>query len=201
MDMGEPGKYFEANQDRLQRVTEAEWAVALNKCKKYIKNRLGKWSTFGAHSVKRLGEEAEDYYSSYAYTAIIFGDWEWKQRHSLGQQMILIAYSTMSTEVDKTRTGIEPKFVSDDPDLLFYECDPLPDDLEFTKEILIAKQIEVVEEAIRGDTELELFWDCVKEGMKRSEIAAFMEIPDRRHDKLRERLVKKVKNSPYFDMD
>jgi hypothetical protein len=81
-----------------------------------------------------------------------------------------------------------------------YSEDPLPDGFEFTKEVLINKQISVLEEAIKGDQELEMYWECIKGKMKRAEIAEFMEISVKKQDKLREKIVDKVRRSPYFEM-
>jgi hypothetical protein len=203
----EPGKYFEKNHKKLDSIPDIEqlWAAALDKCRDHIKLRLKRRVTFGAHTESRLGENPIDYYLSYAYKAILSGDWEWKDSHSLSEQMVLIADSTISTEVEKmdTKKAQENllKFTYDDPDTLFYHQDPLPDKFEMVKEILINKQISVLEEAISGDEELELFWECVKDGMKRAEIAAFMEKKPKQVDKLKERLIKKVTTSPYFEME
>lgn len=199
--MDDPGRYFEANQHKLEGVTTAQWTSALEKCREHLRIKLKRRTTFGAHAEKRLGENPFDYYTQYAYTALISGNWEWKEGRTLAQQMILIIDSTMSTEVEKTRTGKEPVMLDGNFDDYFYTDDPLPGEFEFTKQVLIDKQFSLLEEAVQGDAELEMYWECIKDGMKRAEIAEFMEITVRRQDKLREKLIAKVQQSPYFEME
>lgn len=161
--------------------------------------------TFGAHTAARLGEDPLDYYISYAFEAILSGDWEWKAEHSLSEQMIRIADSTISTEVEKMHTKKaateKVKMVDADPAELFYLQDQIEFEIDKVREIVINKQIQVIEEAIAGDDDLELFWECVKEGMKSREIAGFMEKTPRQLSKLREKFIKKIKTSPYFEME
>jgi len=198
--MDDPGKFYNANLRKLDGLTDAQFKAALHKCRIHLLVRLKQRSTFGAHTERRLGEDPIDYYTQYAYNAIVSGNWQWKDGRTLGQQMIRIIESTMSTEVDKFRTGKEPQRVDDEFDDGLYSDDPLPDAFEFTKEILINKQVDVLEEAIKGDEELEMYWECIKAKMKRAEIAAFMEITVKKQDKLREKLIDKVRQSPYFEM-
>ncbi|MBN8853700.1 MAG: hypothetical protein BGO55_11750 [Sphingobacteriales bacterium 50-39] len=198
--MDDPGKYYDANRRKLEGIDDSQWTSALKKCQEHLRIKLKRRATFGAHAEKRLGEDPFDYYTHYAYNAIISGNWEWKEGRTLAQQMILIIDSTMSTEVEKTRTGKEPEMLNGNFDDYFYSDEPLPDEFEFTKEILINKQISVLEEAIKGDQDLEVYWECIKDKMKRAEIAAFMEITVKKQDKLREKLIDKVRQSPYFEM-
>ncbi len=41
----------------------------------------------------------------------------------------------------------------------------------------------------------------IKEGMKRAQIATFMEVTLRQQDKLRENFIEKIKRSPYFELE
>lgn len=203
----ETGKYFEVNRKRLDSISDIDrqWAVALYICTEHIRTRLKKRTTFGAHTEARLGVDPVDYYLNYAYDAILSGKWEWKESNTLSEQMIRIADSTISTEVDKIGTAKEKaeriKVIYDDLDTLIYAQDPIPDELDMVRGIVIDNQIRVIEETIRGDDDLVNFWECVKEGMKRAEIIAFMEKTPKQIDKLRERFIKKIKMSPYFEMD
>jgi hypothetical protein len=198
--MDEPGKYYDANLHKLDGLTDPQFKAALHKCRIHLRIKLKQRSTFGAHTVRRLGEDPIDYYTQYGYNAIVSGNWLWKDGRTLGQQMIRIIDSTMSTEVDKFRTGKEPEVIDQESNEDFYADDPLPDAFEFTKEVLINKQVDVLEEAIKGDDELEMYWECIKAKMKRVEIAAFMEITVKKQDKLREKLIDMVRQSPYFEM-
>ena len=201
----ETGKHFINNQKRLDSLTnpELEWAIALEKCREHIKIRLKRRTVFGAHTEERLGEEPYSYYISYAYDAILSGRWEWKAIYTLPEQMILIADSTISTEVEKVENEKKKKVEKisyDDLNIRFHEQDIIPQDIDSIKEILINKQILIIEETVKGDRDLEYFWDCVKEGMKRADVIEYLEITPRQQDKLRERFISKIKNSPYFEM-
>lgn len=201
----ERGKHIVKNHRKLDGLADAEheWAVALEKCREHIRIRLKRRTTFGAHTEARLGEDPYTYYISYAYDAILSGRWEWKDGHSLSEQMILIADSTISTEVEKSQTKKpgEKKVVYDDLETMFYLQDTLPNEKDMVRDILIDKQISVIEELIKGDQKLEYFWECVKEGMKRPEIAVNMEITLKQQDKLRERFINTIRKSSYFEMD
>ena len=200
----ETGKHFIKNQKKLEALTDcvAQWAAALDKCREHIRVRLKRRTTFGAHTEARLGEDPYTYYISYAYDAILSGRWEWKDGHTLSEQMILIADSTISTEVEKVQTKKEgeKKVVYDDRETMFYEQD-IPGESDMVREIVINKQVSTIEETIQGDEDLEHFWECVKEGMKRTEIATYMEISPKQQDKLRERFINKIRKSPYFEME
>lgn len=198
--MDEPGKYYEANARKLEAVDDSEWRGALEKCRVYLKIKLQHRTTFGAHTEIRLAEDPLDYYTHYAYNGIISGTWEWKEGRNLAQQLILVIYSAMNTEVEKTKTGKELERLNGNFDDYFYDDAPLPDEFEFTKQVLIDKQVSVLEDAVKGDEKLEIYWECIKARMKRTEIADFMEITVRQQDKLREKLIHKVRQSPYFEM-
>jgi hypothetical protein len=200
------GTHFIKNQTRLAGIVnyDDEWAAALEKCREHIRLRLKRRTTFGAHTESRLEEDPYTYYLSYAYNAILNGDWEWKEDHDLSQQMILVADSTISTEVEKVKVEgkkEKKKKVFDDLETMFYEKDEIPVEENMVREILINKQIETIEETIKGDEDLENFWECVKEGMKRAEIATFMEITPKQQDKIRERFIRAIRKSPYFEME
>lgn len=201
----EKGKHIIKNHKKLDALADVEhqWVIALEKCREHIRIRLKRRTIFGAHTESRLGEDPYTYYISYAYDAILSGRWEWKDTHTLSEQMILIADSTISTEVEKAQTSkpSEKKVVYDDLETMFYVQDALPEDKDMVRDILIDKRISVIEELIQGDEKLEYFWECVKEGMKRTEIAANMEITLKQQDKLRERFISTIRKSSYFEMD
>ena len=200
----ETGKYFESNHKKLQSIPDIEhqWAAAIYKCREHIRLRLKKKTLYGAHTEERLGMDPFDYYLDYAYSAILSGNWEWKTKFSLSEQMITIVESTLNTEVEKTKTAKakENKTVLVDVEL-FYNMEDCPTEVDMTREILFEKQISVIEDAIKGDSDLVFLWDCIKEGMKRVEIAELMEKTPKQFDKVRERLINKIKNSPFFELD
>jgi len=141
-----------------------------------------------------------DYYLTYAYDALILGTWEWKDDYSLSQQMIRIIDSTISTEVDKVKTkkATASKIVSSDSsDFWFADSEDTEPDM--VKEILHNKKVSVIEESVKGDENFEIFWECVKDGMKTAQIAEFMEKTPKQVYKIQERFVRRIKESPYFE--
>jgi RNA binding exosome subunit len=196
----ERGKHLKSNQKKLDLVTNSQWVKALKKCKEHVIKRLKKRTLFGTHTEERLGTDPIDYYVNFAVDAVLDGNWEWKDGRSLGEQFVRIADNRIGKEVEKYNTEDDDKFsmAGDEIDELFYESDLPPDKPTIIQEAVFAKKISVIEEAIKGDANLEMFWDCVKEGMKRNEIAAFFEKHPRQIDKLREKLILKTKSSPHF---
>lgn len=148
-----------------------------------------------------------DYYVSFAYDAIIEGKWEWKLIRDLGQQLVRIAENRIGKEVEKYKTGHNVEF-SAPGDIIderasgeyFYSTEPPPANPSILQEAVYSKKIAIIEEAIKGDENLEMFWECVKDGMKRDAIAAFMEKQPKQVDKFREKLMDKIKNSAHFEL-
>lgn len=198
----ETGRHLSRNQKKLESVTDKDWIRALKTCKTHVVTRLRKRTIFGAHAEARLGMDPIDYYVSFAYDAILDGNWEWKDELTLGQQMTRIAQSCISKEVEKYRTEHDDRITmaSEDMDTFFYTDDPPPGEPTLEQEALFSKKITIIEETVKGDENLEIFWECIKDGMKRENIAEFMEKQPKQIDKLREKLIKKIKNSPHFQL-
>jgi hypothetical protein len=203
--MLETGKYFDHNQKKLDSVSEGQWAAALKKCRDHIILRLKKRTLFGAHTLARLGEEAEQYYTAYAFEAILAGTWQWKDEYTLSEQMVRIADSTISTEVEKMESKREkekPVFVAyDDIETMIYEQDVPDAEISITDKVILEQKILFIEENIKGIEEFEYYWECIKEGMKPADIAAFMNIAHTQLYKLRDRFVRKIKSVPYFEIE
>lgn len=182
---------------------ESEWAKALKKCRRHVQIRICRSTLFGAHSEERLGMDPVEYYVSFAYEAILEGHWEWKDERTLGQQLVRIAENRIGKEVELYRT--EPRtqllITNDDIDERFYSEDLPPAELTLIQDAVFNKKIEIIEESINGDGDLELFWECIKEGMKRNDIAVFMEKKPKQIDKLREKLIGKINKSHHFQFD
>jgi hypothetical protein len=196
----ETGKYYKQNQLLLDSVNESEWIVALDKCREHVKLRIGKNLLFGAHNEQRLGSDPIDYYVSYAYNAIINGSWEWKKGHSLTEQMIRIADSTISTEVEKvgTKKYKESRIVLKNIDDLFYTDDEPVDDSNLELKEKLEVRIKKIEQIIDPDEKLKDFWECIKAGMKPNEIADLMDLTPKQLYKLRERFTQRIQISPLF---
>lgn len=197
----EIGKYYKRNQVKLEVVDDATWAAAIEKCRYHINGRIYGRTNKGAHTGVRLGMDPYDYYLTYAYESIILGTWEWKDEYTLSQQLIRIADSTISTEVEKVKTkksSGNKVILSDSIDSWFAD-DQGDSETDNIQEILDNKKISVIEECIKGNHDFESFWECIKEGMRAKEIADFMEKSPKQVYKIQERFVKKIKESTYFD--
>lgn len=189
------GKYYQANQQRLEVVSEQEWTNALAKCKKHLKLRIKQKTLYGAHTEENLGDDPYDYYTSFAYEAILSGRWEWKDGFSLSKQMIRIIDSRISEEVEKVKRekseALKIKYTDSEDGL--YKIDVLAYDSTQEEAEEWEKQIQTVENAITNHDDLLFFWDCIKEGHKRADIAGLMELELRQLDKVRERFIRTIR--------
>lgn len=197
----ETGKYYKKNSKRLEEVEEAIWAAAIEKCRVHIYMRINGKTRTGAHTHTRLGMDPFDYYLTYAYEAIIFGTWDWKEKYSLSEQMIRIIESTISTEVEKvsTKKAASNKVISSASSDFWFASDSEEIGPDMVKEILHNKKVSVIEELIKGNGDFESFWECVKDGMKTRQIAEFMDKVPKQVYKIQEQFVKKIKESQYFE--
>lgn len=201
------GQHLTHNLKKLESVTDSDWVVALKKCRDHVKIRLRKRTLFGAHTDERLGMDPVDYYVGFAYDSIIEGNWEWKSGRDLGKQLVRIAENRIGKEVEKFKIEHDVKFSTPgdmidehSPGENFYSQEPPPVNPSIVQEAVYGKKIAIIEEAVRGDENLEMFWECVKDGMKRDEIATFMEKQPKQVDKFREKLINKIKNSAHFEL-
>lgn len=191
----EVGQHFTSNQNRLVSVTEREWAAVLNKCNRHTKLRIKQKMLFGAHTEKNLGEDPIHHYISYAYEALISGQWEWQSRFDLAEQMIRIINSRITTEVEKTKTDKASKLKIDYKDIeteLYFDGDEQKN-VTIEEKNRLEKQIALIEAAVKGDENLEFFWEGVKERRKRAELAELMDLQPKQLDKLKERFVRTVR--------
>lgn len=188
----EIGKYYHTNQRKIENLTTVEWEVALYRCKNHIKYRLKQKTLSGAHSASNLGGDPIDYYLSVAYEKILIGSWEWKDEYSLGQQMIRIANSYISKEVDKVKTAKREslQILYKDIEEEFYDLAAPPNDDSEQHEM--EKRLTYIENATSGDEQLEFMVEGLKEGKKRAYIAELLGIEPRQFDKLKEKLMKRI---------
>ena len=188
------GQYYEANQKRTASLVEADWRVALGKCKEHIRWKLKQRTLSGAHSAAVLGGDPVGHYLGLSYEKILTGEWEWKAEFSLTEQMIRIINSHISTEVEKAKSekGKSFKTVYPDLDEEFYDRAENPASEEEAAEY--EKQLQSLEKAVAGDGQLEFLVEALREGKKRAEIAELLEILPTQLDKLREKLIRKVRS-------
>jgi len=211
--MEEIGKFYEANSKKASEITPLEWKIAFIKCEEHLKYRLKMKTLYGAHTEKNLGTEAKNYYMCFAVDSLLLGNWEWKDEFDLPQQLIRIIDSRISTVVKsyklqkekkdkKIENGFFPETVEieyRDVELDFYK---LSGDFDFDYEDAekYEKQVSEIESKITSnkDDNLGFFWECIKEGKKRSEISELMNMTPKQIDKLKEKLlsITKVESNP-----
>lgn len=188
----ETGKYYYTNQQKVKLLKEVDWNVALAKCKKHIKYRLKQRTLSGAHSASNLGADPVDHYIGIAYEKILTGEWEWKDQRTLAQQMIRIADSYISKEVEKAESAkgkaFKVEYIDDEEE--FYNTLPQPTEEKEQREM--DQRLKDIETAIAGDEELGFMIEALKEGKKRSEIADLLGVGVRQFDKLKEKLMRRV---------
>lgn len=190
----ELGEYYKKNQNRIAALSDADWKVALKKCKDHIRWKIKQKTLYGAHSASRLGADPVEHYLGISYEKILLGEWEWKKEYSLTEQMIRIVDSYINTEVEKNKTRKEKSFVTvyKDNEEAFYDLVDPPDSKE--EEAIFAARLQLIEDALRGDSQLELFMEAVREGMKRSDVAAMLDMQPRQLDKVKDKLMRRVRN-------
>lgn len=192
----ETGQHFDSNSKKLSMVTEKDWIVAFDKCREHCSLRVGHRKLFGAHSESKLVDDAEDYYTKQACELLITGEWEWKDDFTLSEQLMRIAGSKISGEVEKTKTKKAESLKHSTLSLeeSFYQ--PVADNSEEINEIeqVLSSQVECLESTVQADSDLAYFWECIKEKMKRAEIAEAMEKTVKQIDKVREKFVALVRN-------
>lgn len=78
---------------KLDRVTDAEWEKAMVALSDYITWKLRGRTRYGAHSETELGQSAVSFYMREAYLKLTEYMWEWKEEHTLEEQLMRIASS------------------------------------------------------------------------------------------------------------
>ena len=189
----EVGEYYSFNDKKLSQLKESDWKIALKKCKTHVQLKTKQRTLYGAHNGSNLGSNAVDYYVTVAYDKIITGQWEWKDDYSLSEQLIRIANSCISTEVEKTKTKKSESFKIIYTDIENEIYNLADHEIDLTDEEVYAEQVKIIETATKGDDQLEMFWECIKDGYKRLDIAKLLDIAPRQLDKVREKFLRKIK--------
>lgn len=188
----EVGPYYESNLKMRDKLSDKDWLLALKRCKEHVKMRLFQKTLSGVHSSANLGADPIEHYLGIAYEKILIGEWEWQSDRSLTDQMIRIIDSYISKEVKRKETGTAHLstvvYLGDDID--FYNIESTN---ETQLENTINKiKVEAIEKSCKGDIQLELIVEALKEGKKRREIAELLDVDLRQFDKLREKLIKRI---------
>lgn len=202
------GKFYEQNSRKLDEVTEIEWKIAIKKCENHLFFKLMNKTKFGAHTIENLEIPAKDYYLEYAYSSIIDGAWEWKDKFDLTEQLLRIIDSRISTVVESYRNAkkkdekrdeegkypLKTIIRSQDIEKTFYSISS-EDEIDETELVELEKDYKKIETFINEsrDDDIKIFWDHVKEGYKRAEIAELMEMTPKQLDKVKEKFLRQTK--------
>lgn len=190
------GPYYTNNHKRFLSVTPNDWKIVLYKCKKHIRIRLKQKTLTGAHAASTIGSDPVEYYLGLAYTKLLEGAWEWKQQYTLLEQMIRAIDSAITKQVEKhtTKKAEALRIVyRDDITDEFYVVED--DHFEPDEEQKFKEQADALHDAARGDTELEIIYEAICERMKRADIAELLGKSPKQFDKLKEKLINKVRKS------
>lgn len=187
------GPYYYSNQRRLSPLSESDWIVVLAKCKKHIRLKLKQKTLSGAHAASNVGSDPIDHYLSMAYTKLLEGEWEWKAEFSFLEQMIRMIDSFISKQIDKQKTGKAKAVRLEYSNTIneFYITDN--DEFDLEENSIYETQAKALADAAKGDAELEVIYDAICEGMKRADIAELLEKTPKQFDKLKEKLLNRVK--------
>ena len=208
MTLEDVGPHFEKNSLKLDNVSKVEWEIALRKAKKHLSFRLWNRTKFGAHTSENLGVPPMEYYLNYAYTGIIMGDWEWKDEFDLPKQLIRIIDSRISTVVESYRQKqvkneerakdgkykLTTKEVPYDVEATFYYIEA-EEGIDEELKSKIESQYTQIEQFVSkiDDEEIKTFWDCVKDGWTRADIAELIGKTPKQLDKVKERFLRQIK--------
>ncbi len=175
------GKYYKKNNQRLADISDKEWISAIDKCRTSVQMRIRGRTKFGVHSEINLGEKAIEKYTGEAILAILEGDWEFKNKFSLSEQLIRIANSKISTIVEKKGNKRDKPtsyiYLNEDQSLVdtFYMEKLEFDELNLEEKKRMEDQFLIMEEVAAKDPDFKEYFECVSEGLKSSEIVIIME--------------------------
>ena len=173
-------KYFKQNNQRLSDITDDEWIEAIYLCRSAVRNRVKGRTKYGAHSELALGGKADEIYTEQAIDAILEGRWEFKAKFSLKDQLIRIAGSIISTNVDKQKNirdkPLEIGYIDEDSNIVddFYNEELEFSELELREKEKLEKQFLIIEGFANTDEDYREYFECVCEQLKPYEIAELM---------------------------
>lgn len=157
---------------KLESVTDAEWESAMKTLSDYITWKLRGRTRYGAHSEAELGQRAVSFYMREAYMKLADYLWEWKDNHTLEEQLMRIASSLIRKREEKyiRLQSREISFVglSDRMEQV------IPGGLEPEEEKLLDVAYEKAEAAVKGDAELERLIEAIKVCGNCNEVCEYM---------------------------
>lgn len=162
--------------ERLVQVPDKDWLDIQKVSKRHIQMKLKYYTLFGAHSERRLGMSAFEFYFHGAIEKLYDGTWDWKfEEFSLQEQIIRIINSMISEQVRKSKT-VKDATLSllyidlecDENEHLLSDADSYDESIE--KEQRILSFIALIEEAIDGNDDYEYLWLALRDGKSNDEI-------------------------------
>ena len=171
--------------ERLQRITDAEWEEALKILGVYILRRIRGRTRYGAHSESVLGMSPLDYYTGEAIEALYTGKWKWKDDATLAEQLKAIAWSKISSQVQKYEKRCDILSAADISEAYTQETED-----DESKELY-----EICREAAKGDEELERYVQAVHDNNSFKDICSDLGIGDPKHVyNLQRKLKRRIKS-------
>ena len=176
---------------KLERVTDAEWEKAMATLSDYITWKLRGRTLYGAHGEKELGQRAVGFYMREAYLKLAEYVWEWKEEHTLEEQLMRIASSLIQKREEKYRRNVVSGFKIQDSSLNIEAV--IPGGLEPEEERLLDVAYEKAEAAVKGDAELERLIEAIRECGNCDEVCAYMGCDKAAIYNMKKRFVRKLK--------
>jgi len=185
---------------RLTELSEDDWKVALEKCRRLIDHRTKGRTKFGCHSEQNLGMPPFDYYVYEAINKLYSGAWEWKEEYSFSEQFCRIVGSLISEKVRKYK--LEQEKNSDSikthvplEDIDFYIGIDIDEDVQLEeKEEFYELQVNTIIQAIDGNEDMETLFLYITDGKSRDEICSETGWERKKLYKVTERMKTRVKN-------
>lgn len=164
--------------EKLNQLSEDDWMVAMEKCKRLIDYRVKGRTKFGCHSKENLGESPFDYYFNKALDKLYEGEWEWKDQYSFSEQVCRIVGSIISENVRKYKKNNEKNFESIQKeisfeDIAYYFGVDFDEEIKVKeKEKIYEEQLNTIQEVIDGNNDMETLFLCVLDGKNKDEICS-----------------------------
>lgn len=163
---------------RLTELSEDDWNVALEKCRRLINYRVKDRTKFGCHSEQHLCMSPFDYYVEEAIDKLYGGIWEWKEEYSFSEQMSRIVGSLISETVRKYKNEQEKKSESVKTKISFEDVVYLlgidfdEDAQTEEKEKNYEHQLNTIMQAIDGNDDMETLLIHIMDGKSNDEICS-----------------------------
>ena len=175
---------------RLEAVTDAEWEAAMKRLADYITWVLRGRTAYGAHSEKELGAKAVTFYMQEAYLKLAEYVWEWKEEHTLEEQLMRIASSLIQKREEKyQRKALGITEIRIDGTTESW----LRGGLEPEEERLLDVAYEKAEKAVKGDAELERFLEAIEQCRTCKEMCTYLSVDITAIYNMKKRFVRRLK--------